>query len=163
MQTYIDKKPCAMRKAKRNLCRFELAYKTKITCEISIALTRTAISLASGLHTACKFSPSLWSESESLMNFPSLTLCWIQKPNKHKKETMSNTLFTISHKPHQTKLTHTHTHTHHTLPICIYPPNSQYCIDIYQVTYTPNEKNLSLRNRNTQNPNGTAHLYHKSP
>lgn len=37
-------------------------------------LTRMAINLASGLHTACKFSPSVRNESESLLYFPSLTL-----------------------------------------------------------------------------------------
>lgn len=38
-------------------------------------LTRIAINLASGLHAACKFSPSLCDESESLLYFPNLTLC----------------------------------------------------------------------------------------
>lgn len=38
-------------------------------------LTRIAINLASGLHAACKFSPSLCNESESLLYFPNLTLC----------------------------------------------------------------------------------------
>lgn len=38
-------------------------------------LTRTAMSLVSGLQIACKFSPSLWIESAFLLYLPNLTLC----------------------------------------------------------------------------------------
>jgi len=42
-------------------------------------LTRITINLASGLHTACMFSPSLYNEYESLLYFSNLTLCWTNK------------------------------------------------------------------------------------
>lgn len=52
-------------------------------------LTRTAMSLASGLQIACKFSPSLWIESAFLLYFPNLTLCCKvkqkDKPESHSK------------------------------------------------------------------------------
>lgn len=53
-----------------------------ITHQQTRKLTRMAINLASGLHTACKFSPSLCKESESLLYFPNLTLCWINRKSK---------------------------------------------------------------------------------